>query len=75
MFTLNTNDKLGMMVEDVRLSEIRQAVHAQQLGDAVKNTTPEHEKRSMGGWLNRVRDLLAARADSLEPGEVLRGKG
>lgn len=35
MYTIFTNEKLGMQVEQVRLAEIRQQIEAQRLGDAV----------------------------------------
>lgn len=58
MFTLNTNDKLGMMVEDARMGEIRDAIAAQRLGDEVRNATSEHNMISVRRWIHRVRILL-----------------
>lgn len=39
MYPISTNEKLGMLVEQVRLAEIRQQIEAQRLGDAVQENS------------------------------------
>lgn len=75
MFTISTNDKLGMMVEDVRMSEIRDAIAARRLGDEVRNNVPDQSTAIRSRWLERVSVFIAARTARAAQQKVLRGVG
>ena len=56
MYTILSNEKLGMTVENVRLAEIRQEIESQQLGDEVQGN-----RFGLKSLVQKVSHLVAAR--------------
>jgi hypothetical protein len=54
MYTLFSNERLGMLVEEVRLHEIRSQIEAQRLAGEVKPKRPGHPLRLAVRWLGRA---------------------
>lgn len=60
MYSLFSNENLGMMVEEVRLGGIRQQIEAQRLADEVKTAGSDHAIGLPIRWLDRARAWLMA---------------
>ena len=58
MYSLFSNEKLGMPVEGLRLREIRQEIEARRLADEVKGARPDDGVNRGDRWLNQVKALL-----------------
>jgi hypothetical protein len=57
---INSNVKLGMAVEAVRLQEIRQQIEAQRVADEIRAGESDHRISLPIGWLDRARAWLIA---------------
>ena len=55
MYSLFSNEKLGMPVEEMRLREIRQQIEAQRLGGQMKPTQAERMTEFLYRALYRLR--------------------
>jgi hypothetical protein len=57
---INSNVKLGMAVEAVRLQEIRQQIEAQRVADEIKAGGSDRRSGLVVGWLGRASAWLIA---------------
>lgn len=55
MYTLFSNEKLGVPVEELRLREIRQQIEAQRLGDEINPTLQRRITRFLYGALHHLK--------------------
>jgi hypothetical protein len=58
MYSLFSNEKLGMSVEQARLGEIRQQIDAQRLADEVKPTGSKRLMRLPVRWFDQAKAWL-----------------
>jgi len=70
MYSLFSNEKLGMPVEELRLWEIRKEIEAQRLGDKMNPTPAEHSTHSLAGWLGRMKTSISNLRGHKKPNTV-----
>jgi hypothetical protein len=58
MYSLFSNEKLGMPVEELRLREIRQDIEARRLAGEVRDSAADVEVNPAGRWFNQVKAML-----------------